>query len=159
MKNKKMVLSVCFLAVLGVAIVAFAQMTTRDFTGCLVGYGCHYEIVWDGWKGSLTLRPDGTGTLTQTTGTRGNYSVRHQILLNPQDNIEGIRGPGYLTSSTLKHRIVFWVDFRKTPDNPNDDQRFDGYMMTKTKDAIAGITWWNRIPFGFYAYNKRTPLI
>ncbi len=153
---KKLVLSLCVLGVLGVATVAFAVITARDFTGCLDSYGCVYHIVWDGWKGFLTLSPDGTGTL-QTKGRR--YSVRHQILLNPQDTIEGSRGPGYLTSSTLKHRIVFWVDFKNTPNNPNDDQRFDGYMMTQTKDAIAGITWWNRIPFGFYATNKRAPLI
>ncbi|MEW6606882.1 MAG: hypothetical protein AB1414_05430 [bacterium] len=156
---KKLVLSLCVLGILGIAIAAIAAMTARDFTGCLERYGCTYDIVWDGWKGFLTLGPDGTGTLEQTTGTRGRYSVRHQILCDPQDTIEGSRGPGYQRSSTLKHRIVFWVDFKNTPRNHNDDQRFDGYMMTQTKDSIAGITWWNRIPFGFYATNKTAPLI
>ena len=86
-------------------------------------------------------------------------AVRYKITLNPQDSIEGMQGPGNQKPSSLGHRIVFWVDFNNTPKNPKDDQRFDGYMMTQTKDAIAGVTWWNGIPFGFYAYNKTAPLI
>jgi len=157
---KKLLLGLCVVLVLaGTAIVSGEpnDITADDFTGCLAGYGCTYSIVWDGWEGFLTLRPDGTGTLEQ----RGHpaYSVQHRVLLNPQDNIDGMRGPGYQGSSTLKHRIVFWVDFNRTPHNREDDQRFDGYLMTKTKDAIAGVTWWQGIPFGFYATNKSAPLI
>jgi hypothetical protein len=50
--------------------------------------------------------------------------------------VDGRQGPGYIgTSSTAQHRIVFTVDFNNT--------RFDGYMMTQTRNAIAGVTWWN----------------
>ena len=134
-------------------------ITADDFVGCLDSYGCGYDIVWDGWKGTLTLKPDGTGSLEQITPRRATYSVRHAIMLNPQNVVIGLRGPGDQVSSNLNHRIVFWVDFNKTPNNPKDDQRFDGYIMTQTKDAIAGITWWGGVPFGFYATNKREPLI
>ena len=159
----KKVLSVLgVLAVLGGASLVSGgpdPITVDDFTGCLDAYGCVYDIVWDGWRGFLTLKPDGTGTLEQIGPKRSVYQVRHAILLNPQNVVDGLRGPGYRVPSNLNHRIVFWVDFNNTPDNPKDDQRFDGYIMTHTKDAIAGITWWRGIPFGFYATNKREPLI
>jgi len=162
-KIKILILTLGIGGILGVAIVAFAAMTARDFTGCNE-YGCTYKIVWDGWEGFLTLAPPaggaGTGTGYLEQRGRDRCSVRYQILCDPQDSIGGSRGPGYIgTRSSIKHRIVFWVDFNNTPNNPRDDQRFDGYMMTQTKNAIAGITWWNKIPFGFYATNKQSPLI
>jgi len=67
-------------------------------------------------------------------------------------------GPGYTGKmGVLGHRVVFFVDFANTPNNTQDDQRFDGYIFTQTlkegtsKKAISGITWWDGIPFGFYA--------
>jgi hypothetical protein len=108
--------------------------------------------VWDGWKATLTLGRDGTGGLSPLHGLRTNCGVRAQYLKDPQDDVDGQTGPGYLgTSSSLKHRIVFWVDFPRTFKNTTDDQRFDGYFFTQTKDGMAGVTWWNGIPFGFYA--------
>jgi hypothetical protein len=53
--------------------------------------------------------------------------------------------------SNLKHRVVFWVDFGKTSRDLQDDQRIDGYIITQTLDGMAGVTWWNGIPFGFSA--------
>jgi hypothetical protein len=120
----------------------------------LFAYGSVWKIVWDGWEGTLVLRPEPWRSHLEKGGKK--YSVRYQILANPQDIIGGMQGPGYIgKSSTIKHRIVFWVDFNNTP-TPEDDQRFDGYVFTQTikkygKQAMAGITWWNRIPFGFYA--------
>jgi len=134
---------------------ANAQLTQGDF---LCTYGANYNVVWDGWKGLLTLSPPGypdylpKGQLA--TGGR-TFGVRYQILANPQDYIAGMRAPGYVgVNSTASHRIVFWVDFNNTPGYAGDDQRFDGYMMTQTRNAIAGVTWWNGIPFGFYTTNK-----
>jgi hypothetical protein len=113
-------------------------------------FGSIYSIVWDGWKATLTLRRDGSGYLSYDP--RNSVGVRAQYLKDPQDNVDGQTGPGYLgTASSLKHRIVFWVDFPKTPNDPKDDQRFDGYFFTQTKDGMAGVTWWNSVPFGFYA--------
>lgn len=113
-------------------------------------YGSVYTLIWDGWKAFLTLRQDGSGYLS--FDPRNNYAVRAEYLKDPQDNVDGQTGPGYLgTPSSLKHRIVFWVDFPRTPNSPQDDQRFDGYFFTQTKDGMAGVTWRNGTPFGFYA--------
>ncbi|WP_323720599.1 hypothetical protein [Acetomicrobium sp.] len=158
---KKTILILFVLTIICAPLIAFAALTQKDFIGCS-SYGCTYNIVWDGWKGYLTLGSDGkTGYLSQTLPTGGakRYDVRYMVALNPQDSVEGMQGPGNQKASSLGHRIVFWVDFNNTPKNPKDDQRFDGYMMTSIKDAIAGVTWWNGIPFGFYAYNKTAPLI
>ena len=69
---------------------------------------------------------------------------------NQQDVVDGQTGPGYMgVDWEYRHRIVFWVDFNNTPTQPEDDQRFDGYLMTQTENAIAGITWKNSIPVMF----------
>lgn len=134
---------------------ALAQLQQGDF---LCSYGAVYNIVWDGWSGKLTLLPPGypdyvyKGYL-DAGGKR--IGVRYVLAENPQDFVDGRQGPGYIgTPSTAKHRIVFWVDFNNTPFNHSDDQRFDGYIMTQTRSAIAGVTWWNGIVFGFYAAGK-----
>ncbi len=112
-------------------------------------YGSIYSIVWDGWKGYIMLRRDGTGYLRDSKAT---YGLRTTLLADPQDTVDGQTGPGYQgTPSSLKHRIVFWVDFPQTPKDTKDDQRFDGYFFTQTKDGMAGVTWWNGVPFGFHA--------
>jgi hypothetical protein len=115
-------------------------------------YGSIYSLVWDGWKAYLVLRRDGSGYLYFPSDPRTSYGVRATFLADPQDSVDGQTGPGYLgTPSSLKHRIVFWVDFPKTQQSTQDDQRFDGYFFTQTKDGMAGVTWWNGVPFGFYA--------
>lgn len=147
---KKVLLILCTLVIWAVAINAVAQIRGTDILGA---YGNVYNIVWDGWKGELVLRTGAAESYLEKDGNR--YEVRYQILQDPQDTVEGMKGPGATaTSSILKHRIIFWVDFNNTPDNNADDQRFDGYFFTKTKDAMAGVTWWNNIPFGFYATFK-----
>ena len=71
---------------------------------------------------------------------------------NQQDKVDGRTGPGYIgVKWDYRHRLVFWVDFKNTPDNGSDDQRFDGYIMTQTERAFAGITWANGIPLPFNA--------
>ena len=117
-----------------------------------------YNFVSDGWTGTLYLYPASYPTYVPKgyvySGGKW-FNVRYQILSNPQDFIDGRQGPGYIgVSSTAQQRIVFWVDYNNTPNNPYDDQRFDGYMMTQTRNAIAGVTWWNGMVFGFYATNK-----
>jgi hypothetical protein len=116
--------------------------------------GGDYSMVHDGWKGSLHLEakqdnpieqlPNLGGTYTHSTGgersLRG-YMRTWQYYLPPS------WGPD--------HKVEFYIDFNNTADS-SDDQKFDGYQFTQSRDAIAGLTWWNNIPFGFYAL-KGTP--
>jgi len=132
---------------------AEAQVSVGDFAGCGSNKACQYDIVWDGHQGTLQLYANGSGWLL-AGGNR--HVVRARLPADPQTNVPGVsKGPGYRTDSNLHHRIVFWVDFANTPDNFGDDQPFDGYLMTQSKNAIAGVTWWRNIVFGFYAANKR----
>jgi hypothetical protein len=114
--------------------------------------GSIYELVFDGFRGNLVLRKFSSSYFTWA-GTTGTIDVRTSWLNDPQDNVDGRTGPGYLgTISSLKHRLTFWIDFSKSPGNLQDDQRFDGYFFTQTKEAMAGVTWSNSgVPFGFYA--------
>jgi hypothetical protein len=73
-------------------------------------FGSIYSIVWDGWRGHVILRRDGSGYLW-TTDYKNGFGVRVSLLNDPQDNVDGQTGPGYQgVNSALKHRIVFWVD-------------------------------------------------
>ncbi|MEG3066284.1 hypothetical protein [Acetomicrobium sp.] len=93
---KKILLILFALCITGVPFIAFAALTQQDFIGCS-SYGFFYNIVWDGWKGYLTLGPDGkTGELTQSLPSGGPkyFAVRYKITLNPLDSVEGMQGPG-----------------------------------------------------------------
>lgn len=112
-------------------------------------YGSYYNLRWDGWQGTLELRRDGSGRLWAGGKT---YGVRATYLTDQQTWVDGQQGPGYLgADSSMKHRVVFWIDLANTPWYPWDDQRFDGYFFTGSLDAMAGVTWWASLPFGFYA--------
>lgn len=121
-----------------------------DFVG---SEGKIYDIVWDGWKGQLILAPKQSESYLVREGVR--CSVEY-LICNPQDKAAthtgiailggGRQGPGFSqVTSDLKHRIFFTVHFKAGP------QLFDGYMMTQTRNAIAGITLWKGVPYGFYA--------
>jgi hypothetical protein len=125
----------------------------------LCEYGAGYEVNWNGLIAYLALSPPYYPDFLPKGVFISNgipYPLRYQVAADPQDWIEGEQGPGFKgTNSYRKHRIVFWVDFKNTPANPADDQRFDGYMMTNGRTAMAGVTWMNNVPYGFYAHNKQ----
>jgi hypothetical protein len=149
---RKVALVLCGVLVAILAVVVYAAVTEYDFSG---QYGVVYDIVYDGRKGELVLSPLAKPGLKSVLKQGGvEYGVRYQIV-RPQDAVDGQAGPGYQgVPMGEKYRIVFWVDFARTPRNTQDDQRFDGYMMTLTKSAIAGVTWRSKCPYGFYAIRK-----
>lgn len=110
--------------------------------------GTQFDLRWDGWRGLLNLYPTAwEGPLNRLSTGGRDFSVRFEILHDAQEVVEKLAGPGYLGADTSQgHRIVFWVDF------DGGEQRFDGYLFNQTAaDAMAGVTWWQDMPFGFYA--------
>ena len=51
-------------------------------------------------------------------------------------------------SKRSDHKIVFNIAF------PGNLQKFEGYIMTWTQTAMAGLTWWSNRPFGWYCKKK-----
>ncbi len=162
-QHRKLFLAFLITIAMALCSVRAHALTTNDFVCDETYRGRTFDpFVWDGWKGKLNLYQDGTGELL-IPETGESISVRHAIAVNPQDDIEGYQGPGFVSGDTAtyqNHRLVFWVDFNHTPDDSSDDQRFDGYLATATpgdedaRGTIIGITWWEKLPFAFYSGRK-----
>jgi hypothetical protein len=115
--------------------------------------GTQFEIRWDGWSGLLELYPTAWANASNKLSTGGrDYGLRYEIHHDAQGDVEGMTGPGYIGADTSHgHRIVMWVDF----ENGEKSQRFDGYLFNQTgADAMAGVTWWQGMPYGFYAVRR-----
>ncbi|MDD3554571.1 MAG: C25 family cysteine peptidase [Deltaproteobacteria bacterium] len=125
-------------------------VTTNSFIGT-------YSMNHDGWEGVLKLwrnlstihviGSDFWALLGQYTDQNNKtHAVRGKVK-------ESVANP----AGWVDHKIEFYIDFNDTITNQNDDQKFEGYLFTQTKDGMAGITWWNNTPFGFYAEKERPP--
>jgi len=91
-----------------------------------------YNMVHDGWKGQLVLRGP-TGEYMDSAGKRYRVLVRY----------------------FPDHRIVFYVvGLGGENGDGTGGQKFEAYLFTQTKDGMAGTTWWQNQPFGFYAVKK-----
>lgn len=91
-----------------------------------------YSIVHDGWKGQLILK-GAAGEYIDGSGKR--FPVRVQFVPD--------------------HKVVFYVvGLGGENANGMGGQKFEGYFFTQTKDGMAGTTWWQNQPFGFYAVRK-----
>lgn len=97
----------------------------EDFNG-------FYEMVHDGWRGTLELKGGG-----------GLY-------------IDSDKHPYKVLVEAKGYHIVFYViGLGGENADGRGGQKFDGYLMTQTHDDMAGLTWWNNRPFGFYAIRRK----
>ena len=120
-----------------------ARIQRQDFSGT-------YGMAHDGWRGSLNLTRDWGGDAIEGTPNMGGKYIA------ADGGQHALRG--YMRTATYPipaaagpdHQLLFYINFNDNLD-PADDQKFEGYLFTQTKNAMAGITWWNKVPFGFYA--------
>jgi hypothetical protein len=121
-------------------------ITKLDFVGT-------YAMNHDGWRGTLTLWAQDDDPIEQLPNLRGSYVPQGG---GPPRDVRGwVRTPTYPLDPGWGpgHKIELRIDFAGTLD-ADDDQRFDGYLFTRTRDAMAGVTWWHDRPFGFYAVKQ-----
>lgn len=123
-------------------IYGVSYIEKADFVGS-------YTMNHDGWEGELWL-----GALTDDP-VEGSPNIGG-LYFSSGGAIHTVRG--YVRtweypigdSTWPDHKIRFYINFNDTSD-PADDQMFEGYLFTHNKDLMAGVTYWNDIPFGFHA--------
>ena len=115
-----------------------------------------WDMDHDGWKGVLEINRiwqarvekigscgypvwSFSGTYTGQDGKQ--YAMQGKI--GGQDPNDG--NPGCKRSD---HKVRFSIAF------PNNNQWFDGYITTWTRNVMAGYTWWSNKPFGWYAKKR-----
>jgi len=113
--------------------IAQATIQISDFHGT-------YNMSINGSKGTLQLT---------TCTTEKEYNLKGVYI-----NIETMKKysvkayTGHINPNIPKHKIILFINF------PKDRQMFEGYLMLKTKDAIAGYTNMYGTQVGFYAIKK-----
>ena len=112
---------------------ASAQVRPSDFAGT-------YSMSHDGWRGTLYLGD-------------GRADCARPLCMSRYTDSNGRNFPVKVTTSG--HQITFYVvGMGGQNTDGSGGQKFTGHLMTQTKDAIAGTTWWNGHPFGFYATRR-----
>ncbi len=121
---------IVYAAMLFIAVASFhlsvsAQIRPGDFAGT-------YSMSHDGWRGTLYLgdgKADCPRPLCQSNYTDSN----------------GRKYPVKVTTSGSQ--LTFYiVGLGGQNTDGSGGQKFLGYLMTQTKDAIAGTTWWGGDP-------------
>jgi hypothetical protein len=119
---------VLFLAMAAIAWAspAFAQVPKTDFYGT-------WAMNHDGWQGQLVLRGAGI-----PAGLFGDY-------VGADGKVHFVQG------SVEDHKVVLYIDLKDTKGLPDDDQRFEGYLFTQSRNAMAGTTTWGNVHYGWSA--------
>ncbi len=87
----------------------------------------------------------------------GRYTAKSDgAVYNVRGNVKTSANAASLPSDWPNHKIELYIDFANTT-NLDDDQKFECYLFAQTKDVMAGITWWNAVPFGFFAEKRQAP--
>jgi hypothetical protein len=126
---------IVYTTMLLISLVSFhvsisAQFRPHDFAGT-------YSMSHDGWRGMLYLG-DGKADCSQP------------LCMSTYTDSNGRRYPVKVITSG--NQITFYV-VGLGGQKPLG-QKFVGHLMTQTRDAIAGTTWWEGRPFGFYAVKR-----
>ncbi|MBN2232282.1 MAG: hypothetical protein JW781_05615 [Deltaproteobacteria bacterium] len=125
-------------------------VATADFFGT-------YRMHHDGWRGTLELWQP-TFIIVGGDNLAGRYtSADSGLVHNVRGKVKTAGNAASLPADWPEHKIELHIDFNGTADQA-DDQKFEGYLFTRTKDALGGVTWWNSTPYGFYAEKEKAPL-
>jgi len=118
-----------------------------------------WDMVHDDWRGALTIKPsdqrlignDDVCTYTSWV-IEGSYVQEGSTVSSSMHGTFGGEDTNSRISSPCKqtgHLISFTINF------PNaKPQQFTGYLFTHNKRTMAGYTWWEGIPFGWYATKR-----
>jgi hypothetical protein len=109
------------------------QVTPADFVG-------RWSFCDDGWPGSLTL---------QHTGGEDLSGIYFSERFDDDFRVTGRVADGNPHAVELIVHEFNWLP----------EQRYSGYLLTRSRNAIAGRTQWKDQPFGFFATRAaRQPL-
>ncbi len=118
-----------------------------------------WDMVHDDWRGTLVINPPTqilNGVVGPCTFTSHVIDGTYTTSNNPQPlTMRGTLGGQDGNQQTGQpcpqsdHLLEFTIAFPGQP-----PQRFSGYFFTHQSQGMAGLTWWNDIPFGWYAIRR-----
>jgi len=102
------------------------------------------------WIGDYAMNHDGhRGTLTIADSKADCAGSAWCHLVASYTGTDGVRHPARIRQIDQAHQhMVLEISF------PGNRQRFDAYLMSWDKTAIAGTTVWGQRTFGFYAIKR-----
>lgn len=123
-----------------------------EFSNAITGT---WKMNHDGWQGTLEFDPSDQ----QANEIDGNCIFKYMVLSGKWSGGAGVnlavagtiggRDDGRLTNEPCPasdHRVAFTIAFPGAPAQP-----FEGYVFTHELTLMAGRTWWQGMPFAWYA--------